>query len=107
MDEAGDPGESPSSLLSSHLPSHPTPYVLPGPFFFLLFLDGTHLISGDREAQEQGETDTKVSVPRKKAIATLKVTGCWGEGSPWDLGSRVVTEAPRLSDLQQLLGGRV
>ncbi|EDL06165.1 mCG125376, isoform CRA_a, partial [Mus musculus] len=35
--------------------------------------DGTHLISGDREAQEQGETDSKVSVPRKKAIATLKI----------------------------------
>ncbi|XP_032758323.1 fer-1-like protein 4 [Rattus rattus] len=35
--------------------------------------DGTHLISGEREAQEQGETDIKVSVPRKKAIATLKI----------------------------------
>ncbi|XP_057637172.1 fer-1-like protein 4 [Chionomys nivalis] len=35
--------------------------------------DGTHLISADREAQEQGRTDTKVSGPRKKAIATLKI----------------------------------
>ncbi|KAM7327020.1 hypothetical protein ACRRTK_013387 [Alexandromys fortis] len=35
--------------------------------------DSTHLISADREAQEQGRTDTKVSGPRKKAIATLKI----------------------------------
>ncbi|GAB1285849.1 Fer-1-like protein 4 [Apodemus speciosus] len=35
--------------------------------------DGAHLISGDREAREQGETDIKASVPRKKAIATLKI----------------------------------
>ncbi|XP_075818961.1 fer-1-like protein 4 [Microtus pennsylvanicus] len=35
--------------------------------------DGTHLISADREAQEQGRTDTKVSGPQKKAIATLKI----------------------------------
>lgn len=71
----------------------------------MLFPDGTHLISGEREAQEQGETDIKVSVPRKKAIATLKVTGCWEKGSPRDLGYRVVTEAPCLSDLPQLPRG--
>lgn len=105
MDEAGDPGESPQSLLSSVCPPTPIPYFLPGPF--LLFPAGTHLISGDREAQEQQKTDIKVSVLQKKAVATLKVTGCWGEKSPWDLGYRVVTAAPRLSDLQQLPRGRV
>ncbi|XP_021496224.1 fer-1-like protein 4 isoform X1 [Meriones unguiculatus] len=35
--------------------------------------DGTHLSSTDREAPEQGETDIKGPVPRKKAIATLKI----------------------------------
>ncbi|KAL1786542.1 fer-1 4 [Sigmodon hispidus] len=35
--------------------------------------DGTHVISVNREAQDQGATDTKVSIPRKKAIATLKI----------------------------------
>ncbi|KAL6046825.1 hypothetical protein STEG23_005098 [Scotinomys teguina] len=35
--------------------------------------DGTHLISVDREAQGQGGADSKISVPRKKAIATLKI----------------------------------
>ncbi|XP_051044235.1 fer-1-like protein 4 [Phodopus roborovskii] len=35
--------------------------------------DGTHLISGDSEAQEQRRTNTKASGPRKKAIATLKI----------------------------------
>ncbi|XP_040588599.1 fer-1-like protein 4 [Mesocricetus auratus] len=34
---------------------------------------GTYLVSGDREAQEQGRTGVKVSGPRKKAIATLKI----------------------------------
>ncbi|XP_059115692.1 fer-1-like protein 4 [Peromyscus eremicus] len=35
--------------------------------------DGTCLISVDREAQEQGGADSKISVPRKKAVATLKI----------------------------------
>ncbi|XP_008838974.1 fer-1-like protein 4 [Nannospalax galili] len=35
--------------------------------------DGTHLVSVDREAQDQGEADNKVSLPRKKAITTLKI----------------------------------
>ncbi|XP_055458302.1 fer-1-like protein 4 [Psammomys obesus] len=35
--------------------------------------DGTHLSSTDREVPEQGETDIKGPVPRKKAIATLKI----------------------------------
>lgn len=105
MEDAGDPGESPDFCSCSISPPIPVPTFLPGPF--LLFPDGTHLISGDREAQEQGRTDIKVSGPQKKAIATLKVTRCWGEGCPLDLGNRVVTETPHLSDLQQLPRGGV
>ncbi|ERE71692.1 fer-1-like protein 4 [Cricetulus griseus] len=71
MEDAGDPGESPDFCSCSISPPIPVPTFLPGPF--LLFPDGTHLISGDREAQEQGRTDIKVSGPQKKAIATLKI----------------------------------
>ena len=44
---------------------------------FLLFPDGVHPISVDGEAHDQGELEVKGSVSQKKALATLKVTGCW------------------------------
>lgn len=56
---------------------------------FLLFPDGANLTSMNGEAQDQVEAEVKGSVSQKKAIATLKVTGCQGEGilfGFWTLG---------------------
>ncbi|VTJ78099.1 Hypothetical predicted protein [Marmota monax] len=55
--------------------------------------DGANLISVEGEAKDQGEADVKGSVSQKRAIATLKVTGCWDEGSPLGSGCQAVSEA--------------
>lgn len=62
---------------------------------FLLFPDGVNLISVDGEAQDQGqgEAEVKGSVSQKKAIATLKISGCPGERTVLGSGHRPVTEA--------------
>lgn len=50
-------------------------------------------MSVEGEAKDQGEVDVKGSVSQKKAIATLKVTGCWERRVPLGSGCQAVTEA--------------
>lgn len=74
-------------LLLSVFPLPHTPVFLTRTF--LLFPDGINLTSMDGEAQDQVETEVKGSVSQKKAVATLKVTMCQGEGilfGFWTLG---------------------
>lgn len=88
MDDPGDSGKTFSLLvLALCLPSSPDTSI--SNWAFLLFPDGFNFTSMNGEAQDQSEAEVKDSMSLKKAIATLKVTGCWAEGilfGFWTLG---------------------
>lgn len=91
MDDVGDSGKRLAFLFFLFVsPSLPHTSISNGAF--LLFPDGGNLLSVDGEAQDQGKAEVKGSVSQKKAITTLKVTGCCKRGFCSDSG-RAVTEA--------------